>query len=177
MNHQQILIECICSCHNKELHVKKALAKIYNIYLLKNEQIFDMFKRIDSNLVTLEYLLKRYKIPYAHLKAEPIRYLINNKIDLNNNDLHYWVKIPGMGFKSATNYLNIIYPEQYRIYLDESLLAFLKSKNHDVPKTSKTVGVDGYIRNELLLRSYIPKDLSIQQFIDKCKKEFKNVNS
>lgn len=146
------LIECICTTKNK----KDSLEKLYKTYLLKNETPFTMFKRVDENWVSLEFLLKYYKIQYAHLKAVPIRHLINNSIDLYKNDLRYWTGMPGIGWKISVNYLNLIHPESPRIYLDDKKLKFLKDKGYEVPKHI-TGSLDCYLKYEEIYRNETKK--------------------
>jgi thermostable 8-oxoguanine DNA glycosylase len=133
---QEVLLFWICVAGKKADTISKGLDRLLKKVMIKADLPFDAIRRLNQE--GLANLIKECGIGCYTIKAKALTNLVNSRIDLRTCSVDDLENLYGVGQKTARCFLIHSRPNMRLAGLDTHMLKFLKSKGHDVPKSTPT---------------------------------------
>ncbi len=122
---EEFILFCVLVAGKKASRVSKQLSELID----GKGRPFDVMRKLD-----LETVIKPFGC--YKLKSRAIKTLLENKLDLKNCTLEDLIKVPGIGYKTATFFLLHTRENLEIACLDTHILRWLRDNGFDTPKTS-----------------------------------------
>lgn len=132
---EEVLMFWVCVAGKKAKTIASGLDKLLKeIILNENETPFEAVSRLDKE--ALGEQLKKCGVGCHTIKARALKDLVGRGLDLRTCSVDDLESVYGIGPKTARCFLIHSRPEVRYAGLDTHILKFLKSKGHDVPKST-----------------------------------------